>query len=151
MKVSDSPAFFERIANDARVFPAIARKGREPFDLSGIWPDCIGLEFDTGGLIFHQHEPDIYNVHILFLPKTRDAKGKALHAVGDVFKAGAKELIAVIPADLPHCRRLALAVGFEPAGQMGEMERNGGPVALNKLRLTREAWESQHMELNDGT
>lgn len=144
MKLATAPGHLERIANHPKVFPYIAGHGRERFDLSGVWADCIAFEWPEGGLIFHQHAPDSYNVHVLFLPKTRDTQGKARQAVGVMFDAGAKELVAAIPADLPHCRRLAQSIGFAPSGQMGTIDRERGPVALNLFRLTQDAWATSH-------
>lgn len=140
MRVATTPDHLESVANHPRVFPYIARKGRERFDLSDVWADCIGFEWDEGGLVFHLHAPETYDVHILFLPKTRDTKGKANQAIGIMFNAGALELVAAIPADLPHCKRLALSVGFVPGESLGVIERKRGPVALHGFTLTRQAW-----------
>ena len=151
MKVSDSPAFFERIANDPRVFPAIARKGREPFDLSGIWPDCIGLEFDTGGWVFHRVSEGVYDAHTLFLPKSLDVRGKAKEALAYLFGNGATLIIGRIPADLPHAKRLARDMGLTYSHDLDvTMPKQSGDVAIHEYQLTREAWESQQMELDNG-
>lgn len=141
MKVATSPAFLEGVANDPRVFPYIASKGRGKFDLSALWADCIGLEFDTGGLIAHLVAPGVYDLHILFLPKSVNVREKVAQALAYLFASDAALVIGRIPADLPHCRRLARDMGLTYSHDIGlRVVREAGEVPLHEYHLTREAW-----------
>ena len=144
MRLSASPDFLQSVANDPRVFPAIASKGRGPFDLSAVWADCIGLEFDTGGWVFHQIAPGVYDAHTLFLPKSLDVRGKAREALAYLFTHGATEIIGRIPADLPHARRLARDMGLTYSHDLpATIGRESGSVAYQEFHLTRQAWLNQ--------
>ena len=144
MRVSTSPDFLQSVANDPRVFPAIASKGRGAFDLSAFWADCIGLEFETGGWVFHRIAPGVYDAHTLFLPKSVDVRGKAREALRYMFTHGATEILGRIPVDLPHARRLARDMGLTYLRPLDmTVQRESGPVPLHEHHLTRQAWESQ--------
>jgi hypothetical protein len=149
VRVATSPEWLESIANDPRVFPYIARKGRASFDLSGVWADCIGLEFDTGGWVFHRVARGVYDAHTLFLPKSLDVRGKAKQALAYLFGRDATLIIGRIPADLPHARRLARDMGLAYSHDLGvSVAREAGDVPLHEYHLTREAWASHQTELN---
>lgn len=137
MKVSASLDFLQSIANDPRVFPSIASFGAPPFDLSGA-QDCFGVEWSTGGLIFHRQGQD-FEVHILFLPDTKDTARKAREAIAHVFAAtDATRITARIPDDLPHCRHLAVAVGFERTGHTeNAIPRAHGCVGFSTYQRSR--------------
>lgn len=142
MKIAESPAFLESVANDPRVFPSISVPGMARIDLAPAWRACIGLEFDTGGWILHRSEPGVYEVHTLFLPKSRQIREKAREAMLFVFSCtDAIELLTKVPADLPHARALTLAMGFRPLYRReAAWPREGGAVAVDYFRLGIEDW-----------
>ena len=142
MKISRDPAFLESIANDARVFPAISCVGIDRIDLAPAWPNCIGLEFDTGGWLFHRHLPTYYEVHTLFLPRSRHVREKAAAAAHYVFTGtDCLELVTKVPDDLPHALSLAKSMGFtERFRRAGAWLRADGAVGVTYLGLTIDEW-----------
>ena len=149
MRIATSPAFLESVANDPRVFPFVASKGRGKFDLSAVWRDCIGVEFETGGWVFHRVAPGIYDAHTLFLPKSVEVRAKATQALAYLFGLDAQRVIGRIPADLPHAKRLARDMGLTYSHDLERpVTREHGPVALHEYHLTREAWAHHQTELN---
>ncbi len=116
MKISESPDFLESIANDPRVLKFVSPDGT-PVSFGDKWADCIGLEWETGGFVFHRHDPETYEVHTLFLPRTPDTNGKAQEALGYVFGLGATTILTQVAKDLPHVRRFALRHGFLKFGE----------------------------------
>ena len=131
MRVSTVPDFLESVANDPRVLPNVSPDG-SPVRLGDRWGDCIGLEWDEGGFVFHRHDPVTYEVHTLFRPKTRDVDGKAREALAHVFGLGAETILTQVAKDLPHVRRFALRHGFRTFGQ-GE--------GRDYMELTRKEWQ----------
>jgi hypothetical protein len=151
VRVATSPAFLEAVANDPAVLPAVASKGRGKFDLSAIWPECIGLEFDTGGWVLHRAAPGVYDAHTLFLPKSVNVREKAREALAYLFGLDAVLVIGRVPADLPHARRFVRDMGMTYSHDLDvTIQRESGPVAVHEYHLTREAWESQQTELTNG-
>lgn len=142
MRVATSPAFLQDIANDPRVFPAISVPGMKPIDFAPVWHQCIGLEFDTGGWILHRQEWGLYECHTLFLPKSRQVREKAREAMLFAFTCtDAAEIVTKVPADLPHAKALALAMGFRWLYRReAAWPRAGGAVAVDYFRLGIEDW-----------
>lgn len=147
MRLSITPDFFELIANHPSVYPYVTCKGFEgriTLGVGGELPNnCLGLEFDTGGFFLVELRPRVYEVHTLFLPKSERVVEKAMDALDLMFPLLADELVTMVPADLPHAKRLALKMGFQfthrdPDG----WERDSGPVDLDHFRLTC----TEHME-----
>ena len=145
MRVGETPDFLQSIANHPRVYPHVSFAGCGVIDLSGIWPDCIALEFETGGWLFHRQEPDTYEVHTLFLPKSEGVREKSQQALRHMFEvAGARLILTQIATDLPHVRRLALAGGFEKfASKQAAYCKDSGPVDVDYYELTQEAWANK--------
>ena len=114
MRIDSTPDFLESVANHPRVFPYVTIRGVEIIRLAPIWKDCIAVVFDTGGWLFHrQDDPDVYEVHTLFLPKSKDVLAKAIAAKDFIFgESNAKRLETMVAIDLPHVRRLTLRSGF---------------------------------------
>jgi hypothetical protein len=134
VKVATSPDFLESVANDPRVHRFVSLG--EPVSFGGQWGDCIGLEWDTGGFVFHRRDPDTYEVHTLFLPHTPDTNGKAQQALGYMFNTiGAQTLLTQVAKDLPHVRRFAKRHGFRKFA-----EGPWGEVGADYFILTREEW-----------
>ena len=131
MRVASSPDFLESVANDPQVFPYVSGGQSEPVRFGVKWADCIGLEWDTGGFVFHRHDPVTYEVHTLFLPHTPDTNGKAREALGYMFGHGAETILTQVAKDLPHVRRFAKRHGFRKFGE-GE--------GRDYFELTREDW-----------
>lgn len=117
MKVSTAPDFLESVANDPRVFPYVSGGQSEPVRLGDKWSECIGLEWETGGFVFHRQDPVTWEVHTLFLPKTPDTDGKAEEALDYIFGLGAETILTQVAKDLPHVRRFALRHGFRKFGE----------------------------------
>jgi hypothetical protein len=144
MKVSTGPEFFESVANHPRVLPYVTWKGIYAVGLKDVWKDCVGLEFDTGGWVFHRLAPDVYEVHTLFLPKSVNVSDKAQEALAYMFSNGAQEILTRVPHDLPHVRRLAEKGGFTFLRRHEiPWQRETGPVETDVYQLTQEAWVSQ--------
>lgn len=112
MRVSDSPDFLESVANHPRVYPYVRSDADGPIRFGAAWADCIGLEWDEGGFLFCRRDPTTYEVHTLFLPKTRDVDAKAEEALAYVFGLGADAILTQVARDLPHVRRFAERHGF---------------------------------------
>ena len=80
MKIDPTPDFLESVANHPRVLPYISVKGVDVIKFAPIWHDCIAVVFDTGGWLFHrQADPDVYEVHTLFLPKSEGVVDRPLN------------------------------------------------------------------------
>ena len=131
MKVSDSPDFLESVANDPRVFKYVSPEGK-PVKFGDAWASCIGLEWDEGGFVFQRHDPDTYEVHTLFLPRTPDTDGKAREALAYIFGLGAQTILTQVAKDLPHVRRFAVRHGFQKFD-----EADGNEFFV----LTRKEWQ----------
>lgn len=144
MKIDTTPDFLEMVANHPRVYPYVSVKGCGPIKLAPIWKDCIAVVFDTGGWLFHRQEPDVYDVHTLFLPKSKHILERATVAKDYIFReAGAELLTTMVAEDMPHVRRLTLACGFEwVCKKFGEWERDSGSSNYDHYQLTRESWAS---------
>lgn len=116
MKVSTGPEFLESVANHPRVLPHVSPEGT-PVHFGDHWKDCVGLEWPEGGFVFHRHDPVTFEVHTLFLPKSRDVDAKAEEALDFIFGVGAETILTQVAKDLPHVRRFALRHGFKPWGE----------------------------------
>lgn len=133
MKVATSPAFLEACANHPKVLPNISFAG-ERFTFGAHWADCIGLEWDDGGIVFNRVAPDEYAAHLLFLPKARDVPAKCRSALVYLFAKGALAVYGEIPERLPHVHRVARRAGME------EITRGHGNVLF---RLTAQQWHRE--------
>ncbi|WP_396615500.1 hypothetical protein ACHZ97_14605 [Lysobacter soli] len=149
MKISESPDFLESIANHPRVFPHVSMAGQTHLTLQSSWDACVGIEFDTGGWIFHQLMMGYYEVHTLFLPKSKGVVEKAREALHYMFTAtDALEIVTKVPADLPHALALAKAGGFtERFTVNGAWKRDTGVVDVHYLGLTLDEWARSNPEL----
>ena len=144
MKLSTGPEFFESVANHPDVYGAVSCKGCGPIRFGPAWADCIGLEFgDRGGFIYHRQAADVYEVHTLFLPHTKDAAKFARQSLEYMFGERCAELILTqIAVDLPHVRRFALKQGFTKFHEVPDgWERDSGSVDLEFFELTKEAFK----------
>jgi hypothetical protein len=149
LKISTCPAYFEAIANHPKVFAAIAMRGQQRVEFGAAWPSLLGLEFEGGGWLLQQHMVGYYEVHTLFLPKTRNVREKAKEAMRHVFCAtDALELVTRIPADLPHALALAKAMGFtERFTRKAAWPREDGDVDVTYLGLTVDEWARNSDEM----
>lgn len=115
MRLSTGPEFLESVANDPRVFPWVSASP-EPVSLSAIWPTCIGVEFDTGGFLFQKLGAACYEVHTLFLPKSRGVLDCARVAASFMFCATeCEEILTKVPVNNIAARRLTEKMGFTKA------------------------------------
>lgn len=140
MKVAQTPDFLESVANHPRVLPAITCKGKTSIDLAPVWDDCIGLEFERGGFVFHRQDAGVYEVHTVFLPRTRDVDACAVEALAYMFANGATLILTQVAKDLPHVKRFAERHGFVRFGE-GDWERESGPVGADYFELTDEVYQ----------
>ena len=100
LRVATSPDFLESVAE--KVLDAA---GFKPGDS---WQDTIGLEWDTGGIVFLKHAHRWYSAHLVFLPKTKDIAGKCRQALNYLFtKTDCYVLTGEIPVHLKHAVRIA--------------------------------------------
>lgn len=144
MRVSESPEFLESVANDPRVFPFVSCKGVAEIRFDAIWPDCIALEWDDGGFIFHRQDEGVYEVHTLFLPHAKNKDAKAEEALRHMFSTGAKLIVTQVAKDLPHVRRFAKRHGFQWYGERAAAyERDSGPVDVDYFELERQGCQQQ--------
>lgn len=150
MEIAQGPELFESIANHPDVFPAVSCKGCGRIRFGQAWAGCVGLQFgDRGGFVYvAMAEPDVWEVHTLFLPGTRGTSGFAQQSLRHMFEiAGAARIVTMVPADLPHVRRFALRQGFMPTHTApAGWERESGPVDLDHFELSKEAWQCQQQQ-----
>jgi hypothetical protein len=131
MRVATGPAFLESVANHPRVIRAIGCTA-ERFEAGESWKDSIGLEWDTGGIVFIRHAPGWYSVHLVFLPKTPDVLGKCAEAARHMFtQTDARVLTGDIPTHLRHACRVARKMMIHVGDQDGR----------SLFRLTAEEWK----------
>lgn len=142
-RVAETPDFLESVANDPRVFPAVSCVGIDEIRLSPIWDECIGIEFDGGGFVFHHRGDGVYEVHTLFLPEAEHKNEKTRAARELMFDVvGATKLITQVATDLPHVKRFAQKHGFVKTGEVpGGWVRASGPVDVELFEMTRDAYE----------
>ncbi len=143
MRLSASPAYFERIANDPTVLPAVTEHGHGPVAFPpDVWQTMLGIEFEGGGWLLQRLGSGYFEVHTLFLPGSRDIREKAAHALHAMFTGtDAWELVTKVPADIPAALGLAKAMGFtERFVRRGAWKREGGAVDIHFLGLTLDEW-----------
>src|SRR5690606_1275901 len=88
--VADSPEFLESVANHPRVFPFVSVKGCGEIRFGPIWDDCVALQWEDGGFLFHKQDEGVYEVHTLFLPRAKDKHEKAEEALAHMWANGAR-------------------------------------------------------------
>ncbi|MFK3845288.1 hypothetical protein [Stenotrophomonas sp. NPDC078853] len=141
MRVATAPDLLEAVANHPRVYPSVSCKGCGAISFGPSWMDCIGLEFgEAGGFVFHRRAPDAYEVHTLFLPKTRGVDAFAQQALDYMFDvAGAEIVLTQVACDLPHVRRFAERQGFKHFQTVTDgWVRESGPVDVDLFELTKQ-------------
>lgn len=136
MIVATTPEFLESVANHPRVYPHVSCKGCGQIRFGPIWGDCIALQWEDGGFLFHRQDEGVYEVHTLFLPHAVDKDAKADEALAHMFDNGARLIVTQIAKDLPHVRRFAKRHGFKWYGERaGAYERDSGPVDVDYFEL----------------
>jgi hypothetical protein len=142
--VAESPAFLESVANHPLVLPFVTCKGVERIDFSPIWADCVALEWDDGGFVFHRQDAGVYEVHTLFLPSAKEKHEKAEQALRHMFDGDAGLIVTQVAKDLPHVRRFAERHGFVWFGhQVAAWERDSGPVDVDYFELTERQYRER--------
>jgi len=149
MAIGRTPIFLQSVANHPKVFPSISMAGQGPIDLESLWPHCVAVQFERGGFLFHQLGTGYYEVHTLFLPKTREVDDCARQALHHMFTAtDAMEIVTRVPADLPHALALAKRGGFtERFRRFGAWPRDGYDVDVVYLGLTIDDWARENRDL----
>lgn len=142
MKVSETPDYFESIANHPRVFSTIKPKGVERAILGGAWDQSIGLEFDGGGWLLQNIHDGLWEVHTLFLPGNHHVRDKAKEALLFMFTVTTcRELCTKVPEHIRRAKQLAIDMGFRQRFTMdAHWPRDSGPVGLDFLYLPLEEW-----------
>lgn len=136
MIIADSPEFLESVANHPRVYPYVSVKGCGEIRFRSIWADCVALQWDDGGFLFHRQDDGVYEVHTLFLPRAIDKDAKAEEALRHMFDGGARLIVTQVAKDLPHVRRFAKRHGFKWYGErLNAYERDSGPVDVDYFEL----------------
>ena len=121
--------FLESLANDPRIRPFIGGEGEVRAGES--WNDSIGLEWDSGGIVFLKESPGVYSAHLLFLPHASPLK-KCLEALRYMFtRTACHTVIGQIPTDNANARRIAVLAGMDHLG-----DKNGH----SHYRLTARDW-----------
>lgn len=149
MRVSESPGPLERVANHPKVYSAVSCKGCGRISFGDAWARCIGLEFgDCGGFVYVHLEPGTWEVHTLFLPRTRGTDQFAEQSLLHMFQVvGAERIVTMVPADLPHAKRFAIRHGFSLTHRTPNgWERDSGPVDMDHFELSKEAWQCQQQQ-----
>lgn len=141
-RISESPDFFNQVANHPAVFPAVSYAGQERIDLSEAWGRLIGLEFEGGGFLLEQLEPGYLEVHTLFLPGAEEIRAKAWLALTFIFThTDAVELVTKVPVDNVKALGLAKAVGFNQRFRRTKAwDRWSGAVDVDYLGMTLDEW-----------
>lgn len=142
-RISESPEFFNRIANDSRVFPWVSQDGAPPIDLTGAWPTCIGLEFgDEGGWLVQRVGLLDYEVHTLFVPGENKARIHLRDALTFMFcNTACERLVTKIPSDLRAASKLADIAGFsEIFNRENAWLRHGHRLTVSYRELTVDRW-----------
>lgn len=136
MKIAGSPEFLESVANHPRVYPYVSVKGCGEIRFGPIWDDCVALQWEDGGFLFHKQDEGVYEVHTLFLPRAKDKHEKAEEALAHMWANGARLILTQVARDLPHVRRFAERHGFKWFGEKaGAFERESGPVDVDYFEL----------------
>lgn len=137
MRLATGPEFLESVANHERVLPWVSAHS-VPVSLAGIWPTCTGFEFETGGFVFQRLGAACYEVHTLFLPKSKGVLNCARLAAHFMFCATeCEEILTKVPVDNIAARRLTEKMGF-----IKEFSRKAafGGKDVDYFRLTLKGW-----------
>lgn len=111
MRVAADPAHLEAIANDPAIRPYLGGDGEVRAGDS--WANTIGLEWDSGGVVFVQEAMGIYSGHLVFARKTQDTLAKVQEAFRHMFcTVKAREIRADFPSHFAHVRRIVRALGM---------------------------------------
>jgi hypothetical protein len=112
VKRAESPDFLESIANDPRVRPYIGGTGE--MRAGETWQHSVGLEWDTGGIVFMHQGDGVYDAHLLFLPGTWGVVGKCRKALQYLFtRTNARKLVVAYPSGYDRVTRVVKACGLE--------------------------------------
>jgi RimJ/RimL family protein N-acetyltransferase len=145
------------VVNHEAVRPWVTMPGQETLDLSDVVADprnvVLMTEDGMGGIVFHQHEPGIYEAHTQFLPEARGrAALAAVHEMIDhMFVAtDCMELLTRCPAGNRPAEALARAVGgvldFERAGAWPKAD---GAVDVRYYAIRYHEWVRRSPGLPD--
>lgn len=136
------------VVNHDAVRPRVTMPGQGALDLTEAVADrrnvILMTEDGLGGIVFHQHEPGIYEAHTQFLPEARgrDALAAVKAMIAYMFTAtDAMELLTRCPVGNRPAEALTRSVGgvldFErPSAWMTDK----GPVAVRHYALRYHDW-----------
>lgn len=139
MLIATDPAYLEGVANHPDVFTRVSVRGQDRIDLAPIWARCVACQFEGGGYVFLPHRDGLWEVHVLFLPRSKGVHAAGVEAFGHLFYTlGAERIAAHLPDDVPAARRLALRLGFEFHSHTDSFPRHSGDVPARLYVLTKE-------------
>jgi hypothetical protein len=145
------------VVNHDAVRPWVMLPGQDELDLSEIVADSRNVVLMTedglGGIVFHQHEPGIYEAHTQFLPEARGRQALAAvrEMIDHMFVAtDCMELLTRCPAGNRPAEALARAVGgildFERASGW---ETENGSVGSRYYAIRYPEWVKRAPGLPD--
>ncbi|MHC9085340.1 GNAT family N-acetyltransferase [Luteimonas sp. RIT-PG2_3] len=146
MRISTSPDFLQAVMDDERVSRWVSQDGDGHAELASIWGEMLGLEFDTGGFLFHDLGDGVREVHTLFLPKSVGVEACAEQALSHVFcQTGCMRVVTKVPAINRAARRLAEGAGFRLDYTIPDGWRSRGKrYDLHVLSLDFDSWANRH-------
>lgn len=145
MILATDPGYLEIVANDPRVFPKVSVRGQDRIDLGCIWDRCVACQFEGGGFIFLPHGEGDWEVHVMFLPKSKGVFLAGIEAFRYVFEQlGAEQVAARLPDDVPAAKRLAVRLGFQFDSYNEPFPRQSGDVPSSLYLLSRERFNHVH-------
>lgn len=114
MKISASPDFLQSVMDHPAVRPWLGPDGVDSScQLSAIFDQGIGIEFDGGGFFFHRLGDGVVEVHTFFLPHTKGVAGFCDEAAEYLFcGTEVTKIVTKVPEDNAPARKLTERVGF---------------------------------------
>lgn len=146
MRIAKSPDFLQSIMQDDRVSRWIRRDGDPDVRLADVWSELLGLEFETGGFLFHDLGDGVAEVHTLFLPKSTDVPRCAEQALAFVFGwTSVIRVITKVPEINRAARALATGAGFRHDYTLpGAWLSRGKRCDVAVLSLDLDLWARRH-------
>jgi hypothetical protein len=142
------PAKVNAVLNDPGVLPWIAQAGQERLDATALLSDRrnVALLAPIGGVVlFHFHEPTVYEVHTQFIEGARGAG--AIRAVREAIwwmftRTDAMELLTRVPCNNPAALGLVRAIhGRREYLREGEWRPQDGSPAVDCEHYALRYWD----------
>ena len=143
MRVAETPDFLQSVIDHPKVRPWIGQDSEQGnVQLSQIFGEGIGLEFETGGFFFHSLGDGVYEVHTLFLPGTTTALESCLAAAHFMFcGTDCMRIVTKVPEDNVPAWKLTEKMGFRKDYTREKAYTRGGVLHdVRHYSLGMEAW-----------